>query len=245
MLKEPISLWKKTREVEEEGKPSVNETKEEASSDESIVTEAGSRVIEGLSRKESAEEAYLSMVDVLQGMIEQSAYLKQDAIDVRALGGLYKQMGFLGNMAREENYEIPVNIDGNLTSINLKLIHNSKEEAKAMITFETEIFGKTAAEFKLTEKGVSGFCICTSKEGTAFLQENKELLFKRLAAEDLQTNEIYFATGENLNLEELSLKETKDRTSGESGKELYKTSRAFIGFVQEMGIKKGREEYEN
>ena len=56
---------------------------------------------------------------------------------------------------------------------------------------------------------------------------------------------IYFATGENLNLEEISLKETKERTNGESGRELYKASRAFIGFVQEMGIKKGSEAYEN
>ncbi len=245
MLKDPLSLWKKTSELKEEESADIGEKAEDTLSEEGTTIEAGKRIIESLSDKENATKAYQSMVDVLQGMIEQSAYLKQDAIDVKALGGLYKQMGFLGNMAREENYEIPVNIDGSLTSINLKLIHNSKEEPKAMITFETAIFGKTAAQFKYTEGGISGFCICTSKGGTAFLQENKELLFGRLDEEELQTGEIYFATGESLNLEEISLKETKERTNGESGKELYKASRAFIGFVQEMGIKKGSEAYEN
>lgn len=244
MLKDPLSIWKKTGELETE-KDADKEAADGGKTEEGITVEAGTHVIESLSDKESAEDAYQSMVEVLQDIIEQAAYLQQDSIDVRALGGLYKQMGFLGNMAREENYEIPVNIDGNLTSINLKLIHNSKEEPKAMITFETEAFGKTAARFQLTEKGISGFCICTSKEGTAFLQENKDRLLQRLKEEELEIGELYFATGENLNLEEISLKETKDRTSGDSGKELYKASRAFIGFALEMGIKKGSEEYEN
>ena len=179
MLKEPLSLWKKTSELEEEKDESIGRNTEDSAPEEGITVEAGKHIIEALSDKENAAKAYQSMVDVLQGMIEQSAYLAQESIDVRALGGLYKQMGFLGNMAREENYEIPVNIDGSLTSINLKLIHNSKEEPKAMITFETPVFGKTAAQFKYTESGISGFCISTSKEGTAFLQENKDLLFER------------------------------------------------------------------
>ena len=89
-------------------------------------------------------------------------------------------MTFMGNMAREENYEIPVNINGSLTSINLKLIHNSQEESKVTITFDGNGIGKTAAEFKLADEKLSGFCVCSSNEGSQLFNENKELFEAKL-----------------------------------------------------------------
>lgn len=241
MLKEPAGIWKRTKDVEDELK--------EASADEQaegiFLEQSGEEVIEALSDKESAQSSYNSLITMVQDMIEQSAFLREDSVDVRGLGSLYKQMSFLGSMAREENYEIPTNIDGTLTSINLKVIHNSREESKAVITFETETFGKVAAEFKYAEQGVSGFCICTSKETTDMLKGDAHALTDRLAKEDIRTGEIYFAVGENLNTEEISLRESKDRKQLGGSKELYKTAKAFIGFVQETGVKKGSKGYEN
>ena len=52
-------------------------------------------------------------------------------------------------------------------------------------------------------------------------------------------------TGSELNLEEISLRESQGRKQIDGSKELYRAARAFIGFVQEMGIKKGSEGYEN
>ena len=241
MLKDPAGIWKRTKDVEDELKEASSEEK----TDGTFLAQAGEEIANALSDKESAGGAYDSLITRVQDMIEQAAYLKEDSLDVRALGSLYKQMSFLGSMAREENYEIPTDIDGMLTSINLKLIHNSKEESKAVITFETEVFGKVAAEFKLTEQGVSGFCICTSKEATDMLKSSADALTDRLTKEEIRTGEIYFAAGESLNPEEISLRESKDRKQADGSKELYKTAKAFIGFVQEIGRKKGSEGYEN
>ena len=241
MLKNPAGIWKRAKDIEDERK----EISREEEFGDTDLAQAGEEVIGALSDKDSAGEAYESLITRVQDMIEQSAYLKEDSLDVRALGSLYKQMSLLGSMAREENYEIPAEIDGMLTSINLKLIHNSKEESKAVITFETEVFGKVAAEFKLTEHGVSGFCICTSKEAADMLKGSAEALTARLAKEEIRTDEIYFAVRDSLNPEEISLRESKGRKQADGSKELYRTAKAFIGFVQETGVKKGSEGYEN
>ena len=64
-----------------------------------------------------------------------------------------QQITFMKSMAREENYEMPVRINGEVTAINLKMIHGDGKEARVAITLETELLGKCAAEFTYT-KGV-------------------------------------------------------------------------------------------
>ena len=151
----------------------------------------------------------------------------------------------MGNMAREENYEIPTDVGGVLTSINLKIIHNDAKESKVAITFESELIGKTAAEFKMTKQGLSGFGICGSKDGCRLLNDNKDILERKLKGEKIQAGEIYFAVGENLDMTEFSLKETQNRKTGNDSQMLYKAAKAFIGYVHEIGMKNGSTAYEN
>lgn len=240
MLKDPLGIWKKAKSLEEDATQEPVQDREEKN-----VKWSETDITEAFSDKETAVKAYSDLIAGVQDLIMRTAYLKENAADVRALGSLYKQMGFLGNMAREENYEIPVNIDGTLTSINLKLVHNSREEEKAVITFESEFLGKTMAEFKPADQGISGFCICTSDQITELLRSNMDVLTKAMAGEGVRAEKIYFATTESLDMEDISLKASKERKSAEGSKELYHAAKAFIGFVQKMGIRKGSGEYEN
>ena len=177
-------------------------------------------------------------------MVERMAFSAQNkALDVKAMSTLYKQFTFMGSMAREENYEIPTNIDGHLTSINLKIVHTAQQESRATVTFETQALGKTAAEFKLTGQEIEGFCVCSREEAAGLLREGQGLLEKKLGEEELKAGGIYFAAGEKLDLAEFSLKETSLRNASDKNNRaqrdadcrlLYRTARAFIGYVREM-----------
>lgn len=240
MLKDPHGIWKKAKALEED---SAHEPVQDG--EETGEKQTGEDITAALSDKETAGKAYEDLIAGVQDMIKRTAYLKENSTDVRALGSLYKQMGFLASMAREENYEIPVDIDGMLTSINLKLVHNSKEEEKAVITFESESLGKTTAELKPSDKGILGFCICTSDQVTELFRSNTDVLTDAMAREGIRAEKIYFATAESLDTEDISLKASKERKAAEGSKELYRAAKAFIGFVQKMGIKKGSREYED
>lgn len=232
LLKTPDHIWKELKKLKEK--------------DDHFLEKVGEEVLKSLEGREEAEKAYEELKGTVQNFLENVAFTSADsALDVRAMSTLYKQMSFMGAMAREENYEIPVNINGSLTSINLKLIHNSQKESRVTIAFEAEEIGKTAAEFKFTNEKLSGFCICSSGEGSRLLKENEELLEEKLKQVQIQPGEIYFAKGEKLALTEFSLKETHDRQAGDNARTLYRAARAFIEYVQETSIKKGNTAYEN
>ena len=232
LLKAPDQIWNQLKGIKKE--------------DEDYLEKAGEEVLEALEGRDEAGKAYEGFKETIQDLLKNAAFADtSSALDVKAMSTLYKQMSFIGMMGREENYEIPVNINGSLTSINLKLIHGSQKESKVAITFETDSIGKTAAEFKFTDERLEGFCMCSSEDGSRLLKENKGLLEDKLKEEQIRPGEIYFAKGEKLDLAEFSLKETNNRQAGDSSQMLYRVARAFIGYVKEAGTEKGSTDYEN
>lgn len=243
-LKSPREIWQDferlTGREEEETLPEGREAWE-------FLEEAGQRALDSLENRDDALKAYENLQKAIQEKIKTAAYsFGAGALDIRAMSMLYKQVTFMGSMAREENYEIPAKIGDTVTSINLKVIHSGQKESRVAIAFETDLFGKTAAEFKMTVQGFSGFCTCSKEEGTELLKENQELLLERLGETGIKNADIYFAVGEKLDLAEFSLKETDGRRhAGDDTALLYRTAKIFIGFVQETGIRKGSAENEN
>lgn len=247
MIKSPGEIWKQLADMRtknQESPRSSDKTHENESSHS--LKDLGEELLKSLEDKEQAKSGYHDFCETIQTIITEESYMEnRQALDVRAMSTLYKQMSFLGSMAREENYEIPAQIGDTLTSINLKIIHNSDLESKAAISLETETLGKVAAEFKMNGQKLEGLCICSSEEGTAFLKEGKELLENKLSEENIPAGEIYFAESKTLNLMEFSLKQSHGRQEGADAGTLYKSARAFIGYVQETAIKKGNMTYEN
>lgn len=190
---------------------------------------------ERLTDSSSAVKAYEDFSGRIQNVLEKIAFSGEKAsLDIKDMGIFYKQITFMKSMAREENFEMPVEINGELTAVNLKMIHKNGGESKVAVTLETEALGKCAAEFTYTASGLSGYSICSKKQGTEMMSGNRELFEKRLLKENISAGDIHFITGENLNLQDFSLKLSKDRISGQTPDALYKAAKAYIGFVQEI-----------
>lgn len=191
-----------------------------------------------LTDAESTQKAYEELADKWQQMIERSAFENENSfLDIKAMSSLHKQITFMKSMAREENYTMPVEIGGELTAVNLKVIHKKGEESKVSVSLETEFLGKNAAEFTFTEKGLSGYSICSSRKGSEVLAENEGMLRDFFDKEGIAAGDIHFAAGEDLNLKEYSLKISRDRVSGQTSDTLYKAAKVYIEFVQEISRK--------
>lgn len=193
---------------------------------------------EKLTDRESAEKAYDEFAGELLKNIENAAFEKEsNFLDIRSMSALYKQITFMKSMAKEENYTMPVEIGGEVTAVNLKMIHKNGEESKVSITLETDALGKNAAEFTFTGEGLSGYSICSSRQGNKLLSDNDIVLKELLKKEEIAAGDIHFITGANLNLEEYSLKISKDRIPGQASDTLYRAAKAYIGFVREISRK--------
>lgn len=214
--------------------------------EEQVDSEKDFDFAEALENEKTAEEAYEAYAEKMQSAVENAAFSTESkAVDIKAMSSLYKQIRFMRSMAREENYEMPVEINGVITAVNLKMIHAKEADSKVAITMETPLLGKTAAEFSFQEGKLGGYSVSEKEEGRKLLSENQEKLMQYLEKEELKAGDIHFITNRNLDLTEFSIKEVNGMEKGRAAGEFYRAARAFIGYLQDISTEKGMTTHEN
>ena len=157
--------------------------------------------------KESVDEATEDIKEFIKDTVfridEETIRLKSQ--DIRMMSSLYSQMDLFKHRASEEKYTVPTEIDGEIISINLTILHK-ESETKAEIYFETEKLGKVNGVINKTDNGLSASYSSSSIEGLKILNERKDILKK--AIDNITDTDVISTDG------------------------LYKASKVFIEFVQ-------------
>ncbi len=215
LRKKPGALYRKLRDLEKGTGASEGKQKVET-------------LIESLTDKDSAQEAYEEMQETFSAVLDEAMETPEDFLDLRTLQSCQKQLALAGSLSREENYQIPVEINGELTAINLKVLHGTGT-GKVNVTVQTEEFGQITAKFSLREQKVSGYIACESGEGATWLQGRQEELEKALKAsgEDREMGSLVILQGREVNGEDY----TEEEVNGGEGQQtvdLYNIAKAFI-----------------
>ena len=234
--------------MKERGKAAgrLYELAEENGSREAL-EEAMENLQESMTDADSAKEAYGQLEQAYRDVLEAAVYGQEDIrkIDVREVSRLYKQISLSTGMAKEENYEVPVKIGGEVTSINLKIIHKEGESGRVTAAMETESYGRLAAQFHITGKGsagyqLSGYVACESRKTAELLEQSGEELKKTLESADIKIVSLNFIQNSGLNLSSVSKTAGREGTAGAadtqqavSTKKLYETAKIFIKYMQE------------
>ena len=200
---------------------------------------ASDKMIDSLTDKKSANESYKELVNQASKVVEDMIYKKgASVIDVKGAKALYKGLSLAGNLAREENYELPVNINGEFTSVNLKIYHNAARTGKVTVTMDTENFGKVAAEFDVTDKRISGMvayeksAIKSDLEAIVDNFENELSILQQENGSDRQIN-VSLVHSAKLDINKFGQdRELEDEGERLSTVELYKTAKAFMTAVK-------------
>ena len=125
--------------------------------------------------------------------------------------------------------EVPMNINGEITSVNLKIYHNAAEAGKVAVTFETEQLGKVAAEFDVTDKGISGMVVYEKKTGKEMLEELEQTIKGGLSGENTKKVSIGLVQSNSLDLGRFGQdRQPRGMDNGVSTAELYQTAKAFL-----------------
>ncbi len=202
---------------------------------ENSILEKSEQFTNALTNKERATEAYKEIINEAEKAVEKMIYRNGTSrIDIKAAQSLYKGLTLAGNLAREENYEVPMNIKGEITSVNLKIYHNAAEAGKVSVTFETEKFGKVAAEFDVTDRGISGMVVYENKAGKAELEELEQAVKRELSGENEKKVSIHLVQSNSLDLgkfgqdRQIQGADGKKSTAMASTAMLYQTAKAFL-----------------
>ena len=217
---------------------STAEASEEADLEGMDMEGLGESVLSCLTDQEEAQQAYEGLAEALTAQIENLAFTDAaDALDVRYLNSLCKQVGFLQSMAREENYTLPLQIDGELTAVNLTMIHRAGSESKVTISLETEALGKNVAEFSFGKTGLTGCSISQEKQAAEKLSGEASIFREMLSEEEIPAGDIHFVTEETLDPAAYTLKAGSGREKGQTDAALYRVAKTYISFIRQISRK--------
>ncbi len=215
LRKKPGALYRKLYELGDG--PAVSEGKAKAEA-----------LIESLTDQESAQEAYEEMQETFTSLLDEAMDAPDDYLDLKSLQSCKKQLALAGSLAREENYQIPVEINGELTAINLKVLHG-KGNGRVNVTVQTEEYGQMTARFSLREQTVSGYIACESAEGTQWLKGRQADFEKALAGpgEDREAGSLVILQGREISGEDYKSEEARDGAKEQTA-QLYAIAKTFI-----------------
>ena len=225
------STFKKAIELEE--KVSGREISE---LEEGILKDA-ENFLSSMENDEVREDAYNRIISHTKEILEESVRQRDlGYIDVKELQSTYKQISFASNLAKEENYEIPVQMGEEITSINLKVVHGTAEKAEVKITMETESLGKVEARFVEMDDGLEGSVLTDYMDGKKLLEAHmgslQSALTEALKETKTEVKSLFFGVNEKL---DINTPEAKVRDRNADVSLLYKVAKEFIYYVK--GIK--------
>lgn len=226
----------------------------EGSGSKELFEKAMAKVQENMTDAEAAQEAYGELTETYNDIIEAAVFGQgiDGKIDMQEIGSLYKQIFLTRGMAREENYEVPVKIGEEVTSVNLKIIHKGGGNGKVAAAMETESYGKVAAQFYVSvrkEGGyqVSGCIVCGNRKAADSLGQSGETLKKMFRNADIETVSMNVIFNEGLDVAMIARMSGREDVAGAEDarqteaaarktvptKKLYDAAKMFIEYIQE------------
>ena len=201
------------------------------------ILEEAEEFLSSMEKEENRESSYEKLISHMKQVLEETVEQKNIGyIDVKEIQSVYKQLSLAGSLSREENYEIPLQLEDGITSINLKIIHGTAEKREVKITFETQNLGHVEARFEETEYGLEGSVLTDYMDGKTLLQNHTDALQKALteALKDTKTElkSLFFGVNEKL---DIHFADHKERDKNVNVSLLYKVAKEFIYYVK--GIK--------
>lgn len=207
---------------------------------ESEILRQADSFVECLTDPGRAGVSYQEIISEANKAVEQMIYTGGSAdakIDVKAAKALYKGLSLAGNLAREENYEIPMNIKGEITSVNLKIYHNASQTGKVAVTLDTENLGKVAAEFDVTKDRISGMIAYENRAQKTELARLEESVKQELGNVSGRKADISLVHTKSVDLNKFGQDRVAVRSEDGakvSTSELYQVSKAFLTVLKEI-----------
>lgn len=181
--------------------------------------------LQNLDNKETMQLSYEKLSAQTNAMIEKEiADSAMTAEEFRNMCLLNKQMIITRQLAKEENYQIPIETENGYTSINLKIVH-SKGTPEVLATMNIPDIGDLVAHMLVNDQKVSGYLMADSQEGLDFLTALKSDLDDKLNTD--------FAISKKSNLQINKEMAEKSESSNVSNSNLYKMAKTFIQTINE------------
>lgn len=202
---------------------------------EETILENAKEFLEGMERREERKLKYSRMIENSKDLLEESIERRDYGhLDLKELQSVYKQLTLAHQLSEEENYEVPIRIGEEITSINLKVIHRGDEYGSVKITMDTKEYGQVEARFIMTEDGLEGSVLTDYMDKKDRLQlresELKEAIEEALEETKIELKSLFFGTNGKLDIN------GAEKSEGSRKKDLsilYKVAKNFVRYISQ------------
>ena len=202
--------------------------------DDWLVTSGYKRVLDNFDNEDSAKSVYNEIMDLMGAVVRQSASSEGEDIDVRQYSLTMAQLSVAGSLSRNESYEIPMEINGGLTAVTVKILHGSGKTPAADISLKTEKYGNIKAHFEISddESGLTGFAVSDKEGSDVIFRALSARLSARFAENGLNVKDFSFAVSARTDVN-LSGRNAEKNNSNIDTASLYRTAKTFLQTIGE------------
>lgn len=180
--------------------------------------------------EDAVKNAYETFAKKTEEIIKNKAQIADNYIDVKSLKLMNKQLSMTVKMADSRTYEVPVEINGELTSINLKLINDAENAGKVRAFFETSETGKVSAEFDLKNGEVTGTIVTENSYFEGELRKREDTFKNEFSGVGVNVSSMYYTSSRGVSVKGNYTE--KEGLNTPETKELYLVAKAIIKAVQ-------------
>lgn len=223
---------------------------------EAIKEEILERFGEAVKTPKEMAEAQETLAEVAEHTLDNMIMIDDNvsSVDIKAMRLVNAQMSIFAERAKEENYAIPVLVNGEVTNVELKIVRGTKKKGMVDIMMDINRMGKVAAKFEAKENGISGLIASDQKDTREFLAEHLGLFSETIQEQDGESVDLSCAFVQNLDLDRFSSsvektetgfqleasqeEKTQEKSSGEDYEiqtsRLYHMAESFIRVIKEI-----------
>lgn len=161
---------------------------------------AAEDVRDSLTDSGTAEAAYEAFTKAGEELLAQRGFADRTYMDVRAYQLIGRQLTLAAGMAREEQYRVPVEIDGQVTALDVKIRHDKGTQGCVGVAMEHDSFGRVGVELEMTSaSSITGYLAYSSREGEPVLAAAETRFRELLKGEGIQLTDFHSIFSRELN----------------------------------------------
>lgn len=186
----------------------------------------------------AAGEAYRAFTEAGMELLAKQSFTDGTYVDVKAYQLIGKQLSLAAGMVREEQYRIPVEIDGQVTALDIKIRHEEGAQGRVAVAMEHERFGKAGMELEMTSaSSVSGYLAYSSRGGEQALQALEDRFREQLAGEGLSLQEFHSIYSSEVNPDNIVSRSTTQKEQEHVRTSvLYTVAKSFVAAMQDTAV---------
>lgn len=195
--------------------------------------EAMDGIADGLEDAKTMEIQYTKLADKVEELLDARVADPQIAsMELQELRNLTSGIGLIRQLARREDYQVPVVVGDSVTNMHVTILPNSQQKGRVEISVDSDRLGKVEAEFYVDENQVEGQVNCLSKKAADSLQERLEDYARELKKQGMALGSvIYTLKKKSTDANDANREDTIASQEKQDTRNLYKAAKAFVSHI--------------